>query len=202
MQMSISDALSVTLPGTRSAVLMTVKRHFTLALVLTFCKGPLQSATLERLSLADMITQSTAIVRAKVVDSYAAYSGRVIYTHYRLQVSESLKGSSPVGEVLIPGGVANDFRQTFAGAPQLQPGSEYVLFLWAGKAGLTQVIGLTQGLFVIPPGAGSDPTLTRAASHELMLERGSGRQVKDQTLVMKLSDLRSQIAGALGSAAK
>ena len=37
-----------------------VKRHFMLALVLTFCMLPLQGATLERLSLDDMIAKSTA----------------------------------------------------------------------------------------------------------------------------------------------
>jgi hypothetical protein len=52
-----------------------VKRHFMLALVLTFCMSPLQSATLERLSLDDMIAKSTLIVRGKVTGSNAAASG-------------------------------------------------------------------------------------------------------------------------------
>ena len=43
---------------------------------------------------------------------------------------------------------------------------------------------------------------TRAASRELMLDRTTGRPVKDQTLTMRLSDLRSKIAGALGRTAQ
>lgn len=186
---------------------MAVKRHFILASVLAFCTGPLQCATLERLSLDDMITKSTAIVRAKVTGSYAAYSGRVIYTHYAIQVSEQFKGGSqgPM-DVAVPGGAANNQRQIFAGAPEFQPGDEYVFFLWKGKSGLTQVIGLTQGLFSIAPGTSADPVATRPASGELMLAPGgSGAPVKNDTLVMKVSALRSRIAATLaaaGSAAK
>ena len=68
-----------------------------------------------------------------------------------------------------------------------------MFFLWTSKAGLTQVIGLTQGLFAIAPGGSADPSVTRAASTELMLDTNTGHPVKDQTLVMKLSDLRTQI---------
>jgi hypothetical protein len=40
---------------------------------------------------------------------------------------------------------------------------------------------------------------TRAASHEVMLDRGTGKQVKDQTLTMHLSELRARIqSGAPG----
>jgi hypothetical protein len=148
-----------------------------------------------------MITQSTAIVRAKVGGSYAASSGRVIYTHYSIQVSEQFKGGSPGSmDIVVPGGAANNQWQFFAGAPEFQPGDEYVFFLWTGKSGLTQVVGLTQGLFSIPPGTSADPVATRPASGELMLAHGSGAPVKNETLVMKLSDLRSRIAATLAAA--
>jgi hypothetical protein len=161
---------------------------------------PLQCATLERLSLDDMIQRSTTIVRAKVVSSYAGFTGPVVYTHYKLQVSETYKGNGQGAvEVAVPGGVANNLRQVFAGAPEFNTGDEYVFFLWTGKSGITQVIGLTQGLFAVSAGTASDPVTTRAASRELMLEPGTARQVKDQTLVMKLSDLRAQIASTLGT---
>ncbi len=180
-----------------------VKRHFMLALVLTFCTAPLQCATLERLSLDDMIAQSTSIVRGKVATSYSAFSGRVIYTHYAIQVSERLKGSAQgTIDVAVPGGAANNVRQAFSGAPELQAGQEYVLFLWTGRSGITQVIGMTQGLFSIAADSSSDPLATRRASRELMLARGTGQPVKDRTLVMRLSELRSRIAAAKGSVAK
>ncbi len=180
-----------------------VKRHFMLALVLTFCTGPLLCATLERLSLDDMIAQSTAVVRGKVTNSYSAFTGRIIYTHYSVQVSEQLKGSARnTIDVAVPGGAANNVRQSFSGAPELQIGQEYVLFLWTGRSGMTQVIGLTQGLFSVAPDSTTDPVATRRASRELMLARGTGQPVKDRTLVMRLSEIRSRIAASAGSAVK
>ena len=164
------------------------------AICLTLCAAPLRPATLERLSLDDMIAKSTAIVRGTVTDSYAAFSGRMIYTHYTVQVSEGFKGpGTGAVDVAVPGGVAGKLRQTFEGAPVFQKGEEYVLFLWTGATGPTQVVGLTQGLFAV----GRDGSATRTASHETMLEAGTGRPVKDQTLVMPLSQLRSRIAAGL-----
>jgi len=72
-----------------------------------------------------------------------------------------------------------------------------VFFLWTSRAGLTYVMGLTQGLFAIAPGAAADPLATRAASRELMLDPKTARPVKDSVLSMRLSALRSQIANTL-----
>jgi|SRR4051794_16252499 len=176
-----------------NAVFRSVKRHFMLALVLSFCMLPLQSATLERLSLDDMIAKSTLIVRGKVGSASTEAAGPVIYTHYQVQVSEQLKGNSGSAvDVVIPGGTANGVRQTFAGAPTLNQGDEFVFFLYTGRDRRTTVIGLTQGLFALS--TGGDPVSTRAASRELMLDRRSGRPVKDETMSMRLSELRQRIA--------
>lgn len=140
-------------------------------------------------------------MRGKVLNSYTATNGPVIYTHYRIQASETLKGPSRgVVEIQLPGGVANHQRQSFAGVPQFQTGDEYVFFLWTGRTGTTQVLGLTQGLFSVAPGSAADPLTTRVASHEVMLEHGTGKQVKDQTLSMHLSELRARINATLSSA--
>jgi hypothetical protein len=95
--------------------------------------------------------------------------------------------------------MANNMRQTFSGAPQFSPGDEFVFFLWTSPAGSTQVIGLTQGLFSLAADGEADPVTTRNASHEMMLERGTARQVKDQTLVMHLSELRARIGATLAA---
>jgi len=179
-----------------------VHRHFLLALVVTAGIAPLQSATLQRLSLDDMTAQSTAIVRGTVTGSKAAVSGPVIYTHYAIQVTERYKGGAQDGQdVAVPGGSANHLRQTFPGAPELQIGQEYVLFLWTGPSGLTQIIGLTQGLFTLST-TSSGTTATRPPAPEMMLDAGTGQQVKDQTLSMKLSDLRTRIASTLRGGGK
>jgi hypothetical protein len=189
------------LKGTPSAFSCFMKRRLVLALLLTLSMGPLQCATLERLSLEEMIAKSTAIVRAKATNSWAAFFGSVIYTHYQLRVSERFKGLGPnTVEVVVPGGVVNNLRQDFAGAPQLRAGDEYIFFLWTSRAGFTQVIGLSQGLFVVAPDGTRDPAVTRNASREVMLDAGTGRQIKDQTLTMHLSELRAWIASTLARA--
>jgi hypothetical protein len=190
--------------GIPGAFSTAVKRHFPIAFALIFGMMPLRCATLERLSLDDMIAKSTAIVRGKVAGATATFSGPVIYTHYTIQVSEQFKGASQASvEVVVPGGVANGLRQSFSGAPVLNPGDEYVLFLYTGKSGLTTVTGLTQGLFSLPANGSADPTATRSATRELMLDPANGRPVKDQTLIMRLSDLRQRIAaGVKGASAK
>lgn len=194
----LSLLVSALLLGIRRAFYSRVKSAWPLGAVMILCLAPLHSATLERLSLSDMASKSTVIVRAKVLDSAATFSGPAIYTHYKLQVTETLKGN-PVADVAVPGGVAGGIRQVVPGAPSFQKGDEYVFFLWTGKDGLTHVIGLTQGLFAVAADNAGNPTVTRLSSHELMLDRTNGRAVKDETLTMRLSDLRSQIAGALAA---
>jgi hypothetical protein len=175
-----------------------VKRHVWLVLLLVFGIQPLPGATLEQLTLDDMIAKSTAIVRGKVMDSWAAFTGSIIYTHYKVQVSENFKGPSQSSvEVVVPGGVVNNLSQSFSGSPTFNKGDEFVFFLWTSRAGLTQIMGLTQGLFAIAPGASTDPMATRAATHELMLDPKTAQPVKDAMLSMHLSDLRSLIASTL-----
>jgi hypothetical protein len=161
---------------------------------------PLRCATLEQLSMDDLIGKSTAIVRGTVMDSWAALTGSVIYTHYKVQVSESFKGPRQSSvELVVAGGVVNNLSQSFSGSPKLNKGDEFVFFLWTSRAGLTQIMGLTQGLFAVGPGASADPMATRAASRELMLDPKTAQPVKDAMLAMHLSDLRSLIANTLNA---
>jgi hypothetical protein len=178
-----------------------VKRYLILAMFVTSCVVPLQCATLERLSLDDMITRSTTIVRGTVTASWAAFTGSVIYTHYQVQVREQFKGTGQNSvEVMTPGGTVKGLKSSFSGSPVLNQGDEFVFFLWTGKGGITWITGLTQGLFSLAPGdAGTDRMATRSASRELMLDPETSRPVKDSTLTMKLSDLRTRIAATLAS---
>jgi hypothetical protein len=157
-----------------------------------------QATTLQKLSLDDMIRQSTAIVRVTVTGSYAAARGLDIYTHYQFQVVETLKaGPVQIREVAVPGGAAGGLRQLAAGAPGLKTGQDYVVFLWTGRSGMTQVMGLSQGLFSVMQSDSNETVLVRGPVDGLMLDR-AGRVVSDQAITMKLADLRSQIQKALG----
>jgi len=154
------------------------------------------AATLEKLSLDEMISKSTEIVRGRVSSTAPAARGSILYTTARVQVTERLKGpAASTVEVWIPGGRSGNLRQTFSGAPTLTPGAEYVLFLWAGKSGIRQVIGFSQGAFDIKTDSKGDIHLMRAASHETMLDK-SGNEVEDSPLQLSLADLRKKIAAA------
>jgi hypothetical protein len=161
--------------------------------------SPLCSATLERLSLDEMIAKSTSIVRGTVSDSWAVFNGRDIFTHYKIQVDEGLKGpAQKLVEVTGPGGVYGTYHQTPAGSPVLNKGDQYVFFLWTSKAGVTWITGLTQGLFSVDR-TNADPVATRTASRELMLDAVTARPVKDNAVSLKISDLRARIAAKTGS---
>lgn len=173
-------------------------RSLLITLSLASVLAPVRGTTLERLPLGEMTQKSTAIVRAKVVGSSGVLRGADVYTVYQIQIVESWKGagnSNPV-QVAVPGGVAGGLRQMVAGAPSLHVGEEYVMFLWTSRSGLTQLMGLSQGLFNVRQSGEGDAAATRPAAGERMLD-ASGHAVKDEALSMKLSDLKAQVNRAL-----
>ncbi len=164
-----------------------------------------EATTLQRLSLDDMIQQSTAIVRAQVAGVRTAQRGPNIYTYYRLHVLEAAKSSRPGAEaqgsdveVAILGGTLNGMHQMAIGSPELAQGSEYVVFLWTGKSGLTQIIGLSQGLFTASKDAAGQIRLNRGAADEPMLDQ-NGRTVPAEPMNLTWNDLRSRIHRQLAS---
>jgi len=158
------------------------------------------ASTLQRLSLNDMILKSTTIVQGTIQPgTTAALRGPLIYTHYQVSVSAVYKGSASIGrtlDVAIPGGVLNGRLQPVAGAPMLNAGQNYVLFLWTSKTGLTQIIGLSQGLFNVSTNAQGQVIVSRGAANATMLDV-SGNVVADSDLQMPLSQLVSSIQSAL-----
>jgi hypothetical protein len=161
----------------------------------------LRATTLEQLSLDDLIQKSTGIVRATVTASYTAARGADIYTYYKLDVAETWKGPAIQTEVAVPGGALRGVRQMVAGAPALRNGQEYVLFLWTSRSGLTQVIGMSQGMFQVTKDTAGNVVLMRAAATESMVDR-NGRQVTDRGISMRLSDMQSRVRRSLAGAAQ
>jgi hypothetical protein len=183
-------------------------------LVITALVGisaPVPATTLEQLPLPEMARQSTAIVRGRVLGVSGMRRGPDVYTVYRLSVAEVWKReglSSPdkadpdkakpdkTLEVAVPGGVAGGLRQMVAGAPRLEPGGDYLLFLWTGRSGITQVTGLSQGLFGIGRNPQGEWIASRNPATETMLD-AAGRIVHDQAVTMTLSELRARVERAL-----
>jgi hypothetical protein len=178
-----------------------MRRISLLLLCLAPWVAPLPGATLERLSLDELAQKSTDIVRAKVLGSYTDFRGSVIYTHWKLQVVERLKGADQAAvEVLIPGGTAGRFHQDVPGAPRLVAGNVYLLFLWTAKSGSTYVTGLSQGVFDLRKNGDTELMASRAASSETMLDRRTWVPVSDEGIQMSYSEMTARISAALGAA--
>ena len=161
-----------------------------------------QATTLEQLTLEQMARLSTAIVRAKIGSARADVRGGDVYTTHTLKVLETWKRdvsgrAKAVAEVSTPGGVAEGLRQVVEGAPDLREGDEYVIFLWTSRSGLTQVIGLSQGLFRVQADpSGKTLLATRTSAAERILD-ASGRPAVNQAFSMKLWDFKARVLGEI-----
>jgi hypothetical protein len=164
------------------------------ALCLSLCLAPVWCATLELLSLNDLISKSSAIVQGQVAGSSASYSGSVIYTHYKIKVIQQWKGSSQgIIDVMIPGGTANGNRQFYPGAPQLATGQQYVLFLWTSSKGAISTLGFTQGVFNLLTDSAGNVTVSQMPTTETMLAPGTGQVVNNRPISMPLTQLVSLV---------
>jgi hypothetical protein len=175
-------------------------RTLTICLLLAVAFATSRATTLRQLSLDDMTLKSTAIVRGKVQQTESILRGSVVYTFYRVQVSEQWKGSQTAQiDFAVLGGTAKGITQAYSGAPELTSGQEYILFLWTSRGGLTQIIGLSQGAFNLTPSAAGDAMVTRFASTDRVVDQG-GHDAAATNFQMRLGDMRSQVAHTLRSA--
>jgi hypothetical protein len=121
----------------------------------------------------------------------------MIYTHYQVQVMNTYKGAAArTWDVAVPGGAVNGSQQFFAGAPTLTAGKDYLLFLWTSKTGLTQVIGLSQGLFDVSSNSSGQLMVSRGATSETLLN-ASGQIMTDSNIQMTLAQMSSRIHAVL-----
>jgi len=164
------------------------------------CAGIPAGATIfQQLTLDEMARKSTSIVHARVTGSRELAQGPDVFTVYKFETLETLKSGPATREVAVPGGVAAGMRQVVAGAPTLRLGQEYVLFLWTSRSGLTQLMGMSQGLFSVGRTTAGDRQVSRAAAGEQMLD-AAGRAVRDPALSMPLTELKAKVAKALAGA--
>lgn len=160
---------------------------------------PARATILQHLTLEELAQKSTSIVRARVTASSEAVQGGDVFTLYKFETLETLKSGAEAREVAVPGGVAGGMRQVVAGAPILRAGREYILFLWTARSGLTQLTGMSQGLFSVERTTAGDVRASRAAAGELMLD-AVGSAVRDEALSMPLRELKAKVSKAIGVA--
>jgi hypothetical protein len=173
-----------------------------LAILSLLCGCLLSATTLEKLSVEDMSQKSTLIVRGRISGCAGEQRGSMIYTRCRISVIERWKGTTGNQvEFLVPGGATRGLVQTFIGTPKFSAGSEYVLFLWSGRSGNLQVIGLSQGAFDVKADVKGGATAKRDATTDTMLD-AAGRPVHDDGVEMSVAALRSRVARTVGGSSK
>lgn len=164
------------------------------------CAGiPAEATILQQLTLDEMVQKSTSIVRARVTASSEVARGGDVFTLYRFETLEVLKSGPAVQEVAVPGGVAGGMRQVVEGAPTLRAGREYILFLWTSRSGLTQLMGMSQGVFSVERTTAGDRQASRVAAGEQMLD-AAGHSVRDETLSIPLTELKTKVSKSLAAA--
>jgi hypothetical protein len=155
------------------------------------------AATLEQLSLDEMVQQSSAIVLAKAAQSRSIRAGALIYTLVEVEVLEQWKGDRVARrEIALPGGQVGGFSQHFDGVPVLAPGQEFVAFLWTGPSGRTQLLGLSQGFFDVIRDSGGRIRIHRKPTADLMFAPGSTTPVPPDAIDMPLEALVAKIRSA------
>jgi len=109
--------------------------------------------TVQKFSLQDLTKKSSAIVMAKVEDSYARREADgEIYTYVTLRVLDSMKGMKGETSVTIRqiGGRVDNLESIVPGTPSFRKDEQVVLFLTARDvAGYPWVMGLQQGKYSV-----------------------------------------------------
>jgi len=121
-------------------------------LALSISAPPLLAASVQPLSLEQIVDYSDEIVIGKVISSEARWQGKLIVTVSQVEVRESLKGAAAQtieitrlgGSAVHPtSGIAVTMdASTFV---ELQPGEEILLFVSRDANGVGQLVGAEQG---------------------------------------------------------
>jgi hypothetical protein len=128
----------------------------------------LSATIVPRMAFEQIVSDSTKIVHGRVIDSRAEEVDGIIWTHYRVQVLDSVKGTN--GDILTvtePGGELNGVGMIVQGASKFETGEEDVLFLYQTPLGFWRTTGWSQGKFDVVNSAGSK--VVRAAKNGVEL---------------------------------
>lgn len=164
--------------------------------------APAVGATLESFTLEQLARNATSVVRGTLGESRVARFGALIYTLHRFEVAESWSGVAPSDlEIAMPGGSLAGVAQTFSGLPALEPGKEYVAFLWTGPSGRTQIVGFSQGLFEIQSRGDQEIAVRSNPSGTTFVGDTSGGSVSESgSLRIEIQELLRRVQAAAGSA--
>ena len=138
--------------------------------------SPAQATSMIRGGLDELVAGNETIVVAQVVDlrSYWNADHTFILSDVRLKPTSALKGDVGPLEfsITVMGGTVGDVTTVIVAGPELQRGSEYVLFLnredLPGKSQVLTVRDLSQGVFEVVVGPEGKRAVSQAVLHPLL----------------------------------
>jgi hypothetical protein len=117
----------------------------------------IEATTLVPSDVATLARDAQVIARGRVVEIDAQWADgrRRVETIVTMEIDAALKGSA--GRTLqfkVPGGQIGRYRSLMVGAPSFGVGQQLIVFLGGRAPSIPVVLGLSQGVFRLSPGAG------------------------------------------------
>ena len=150
------------------------RQAFAAAFVALLLPNQSPATTVPCLDLPELVHGSERIVHARVVRHWSDWDAahRIIWTHYLLDVKDSLKGhSSPDVRISEPGGTAGETMMKVEGVTEYYDGEEVVVFLHRTPIGYWRCYGWGQGKYSVTQAAGGPKRIRTNLSGLAFIDR-------------------------------
>ncbi len=157
----------------------------------------LGATVVPRMSLGEIADSSERVIHGVVTRKWSAWddSRRYIWTHYEIQIRDTLKG--PAGTrftISEPGGMVGDVGMHLSGAPEFRAGDEIIVFAYQTPIDYWRVRGYSQGGFIVNPGEDGLQLVAPLAPAGLKLVGvPSGESPPFATTGLELGKFKSQV---------
>lgn len=130
-----------------------------------------RATTLERMSLAQLTSASSAVVRVRCLEAASRWQGKEIWTYTRFETLETFRGSAPA-QILVRviGGRVGSIESVVDAAPRFRPGDEVILFLAKPLDGAYGLVAWTEGTFRVTRDAAGRTYVTQESSGEIVFD--------------------------------
>jgi hypothetical protein len=163
---------------------------------MTFTLGAAQATTLPYKGFDRLVAESDGIVVATVRQvQFAADAQRGIGTYVTFDDLQVLEGryDAPTLTLRMKGGRVDNEILFVDGVPQFEPNERVVLFVQGNGRDLVPLVGWSQGLFRLKPGANGETAVTDAAGHPVLAVKGN------QVLTQEGADAQGKDVHVMGA---
>jgi hypothetical protein len=194
-----AEQMSDTSGCKRTRVLINALTMMSAAFICAAYGGlPAIATTLLRMSLQQMAASADLVVRGRCVNVESHWENGAIWTIAEIDVTESLKGASPLHiRVRSPGGRVGHIVSHVDSTPKIREGQDDVLFLQKNRLGDYSVTAWAEGMFHVRRAADGQETVRQASSDIAVFDPATRQFQTDGIRNLRLSDFRRQLVRAL-----